>query len=761
ELEEGREKQNTMTSEKVTRFSLEAEKKKEPTRETKTSLGKSKKVVMGEPPPDTKSLHTFTHVSLYDRLMAEIDKILENRSKMVAYDTIDDQLVNVTPLPIKISFRTERFERLNRKYKTLQKVSDVGDIESFKSVTSSIGEERLILDLETSTRPSWHMVNLDSSSSSETGVPSVGDMLDTLRHPYPFVRIVLRKTELILLYEQHSMTAIKNTDDGNNVESDNKTYDFLTIGRGKVRRRSEAESQTFDSLLKSREVNTIRIKTCDVGTYVSYFEMYDTCKLLEDREYGNEWAEPKKLHMSQSQTPEEQFEIIAKLPSFHLTSVIMKRLLSSNVFEQGQRRFRNMTKVTRMADKMSYKYSVNLLFVIYPDFRDGERKAVADMSFCYKNSDILAVAYGIYSYSAAKQSHAGEVCIWSIKNPRDPERFYHYDVPVTSVEFSPYMPTLLAIGLFDGLVEVRDIAYYNEPPIAISARSSLRSMEPVLAIKWIKQANSNDAQEVDPFLTLSQDGSTTQFRIINSPFLAGFRQMTLQRIEGTPEGLATVGSSAMKEDTDPCPQGLGMTIHPTMPDIYYLLTDEGCVHKCSTNYQNHYLQVIRTHDAAVNAMDFSPWSPKLFLTCGNDWCIRIWMEGIFQPLITLKNTCSPYQWAAWSRIHCTVILAINRQSLEIWDIRRNILKPMSTTKMCGSHKTLGIFSLDGNSIAVGTERGNVLINALDDMPFPPYYQYDTLEKAIYNAVTNYPDLLIELKSVGYFGYPKKGYVKPP
>lgn len=71
------------------------------------------------------------------------------------------------------------------------------------------------------------------------------------------------------------------------------------------------------------------------------------------------------------------------------------------------------------------------------------------------------------------------------------------------------------------------------------------------------------------------------------------------------------------------------------------------------------------------------------------------------------------------------------------------------------------FSLDGNSIAIGTERGNVVMNALDEMPFPPYYQYDTLEKAIYKAVSHYPEVLIELKSIGYFGYPNKGFVKPP
>lgn len=475
----------------------------------------------------------------------------------------------------------------------------------------------MLLDAPLSPTHSLLRVNLGSSTSSI----STGPGPITTKYQLPFIRIVLRKTELLLLYEQRSLTAIKNTEDGNFVEVDNKEYDYLTIGRGKIRRRSEAEAQTEDTLFKSREINTLELKTRDMSTYVSYFEMFDTYKKLEDKEdVSLEDDVPKKLHISQSQTQEQQYAMIAQLPTFRLANVIIRRMLAGNVFEQGQRRFRNMLKVTRMADKVNYKYSLNPLFTINPCRKDNIRRAVSDMSFCYTNSDILAVAYGIYSYQAAKLPDTGEVCIWSIKNPQDPERYYHYNVPVVSVEFSPYMPSLLAIGLFDGSVEVRDIVYETRPPIAISQRTSSPGVDPVLAIKWIKEGSGDQYEDIDPFITLSQDGSVTQFRIINSPFLAGFKLMTLERIQGSPEGLeCSISSGDSPHQTNRCAQGLNITKHPKQMDIYYVLTDEGCVHKCSTNYQQHYLQVLKTHEGSVNAMDFSPWSPKLFLTCGNDW----------------------------------------------------------------------------------------------------------------------------------------------
>ncbi|XP_023304991.2 dynein axonemal intermediate chain 4 [Lucilia cuprina] len=768
-----------MAQSKVTKFAKltidDDENEETPPPEVKLSLGKTKKVVMDR--SDTVStIGSIIHLSLYDRIRIETQKILDKRSQLQIHELIDNKRVNVTPKPIDLPHETEGYKKLTRKY-SAPKAEDGLDIISFKSMTSTImksrssrgvgfklslediingiGSERMLLDLE-SARHS--MASFDSSSSSL----SLSDAHLVGKHKLPFIRIILRKTELQLLYEQRSMTAIKNTEDANFVEMDNKQYDYLTIGRGKVRRRSESEAQTSNTLYKARGINTDKTETRDVASYVSFFEMYDTYMQLDDIEYGFNEYETKKLHISQSQTNEEQFAMIAKLPSFHLASDIIKRLLAGNTYEEGQRRFRNMMSVTRTMDKIIYKYSLKPLFNINRASKDNIRKAVSDMSFCYTNGDILAVSYGIYSYQAAKLPNTGEVCVWSIKNPCDPERFYSYEVPVVSVEFSPYMPSLLAIGLFDGTVEVRDIAFYNQPPVAISQRITSPGVDPVLAIKWIKQTSANGQEDVDPFITLSQDGSVTQFNIINSPFLSGFRLMTLERIEGIPEGLPGIKSSTdLPQQTNRCAQGLNLTKHPTHLDIYYVLTDEGCIHKCSTNYQHHYLQVLKTHEGSVNAMDFSPWSPKLFLTCGNDWCIRIWMDGIFQPLITLKNISAPYQWAAWSRVHSTVIIAINRKQCEIWDLKRNILKPMSTTCIGKSYNTMGIFSLNGCAIAIGTERGQVVVSAFDEMPFPPYYQYDTLEKAIYKAVNNFPELVIELKSVGYFGYPNKGFVKPP
>uniref|UniRef100_A0A1A9WPR9 Dynein axonemal intermediate chain 4 n=1 Tax=Glossina brevipalpis TaxID=37001 RepID=A0A1A9WPR9_9MUSC len=713
-----------------------------------------------------------TRVTFHELLHREIQKCLAVRSNYRVYD-VKGGKNDVTPKLINLVIDRPRHKLLDAKFPEYSG-KDTGSFRSVRSGTSSIsrhkstrglgmkisiddvilgiGSDRLLVHFD----PAYaHLAHeSDTSSYDDSSLPEI--TIYTL----PFIRIVLWKSDLIHLYEQRSVTVPANTDESKLVLKDNDLYEYLVSHRGRMRRRSEAEAQTNLVFRKTRDINTDPVVTTSTASYVSFYEMFDTYQML------NKFSQTKPIVQEEKHVKiplhklpyDEQVDALGRLPAFNLGAMIIMRLLAGNEHSKAQKRFRKMKIVDRMVKQINYKYSLLPLFTLYPNTTEGMRRAVCDISFCAKNTDILAVAYGIYSYSAAKLSRTGSVCVWSIKNPCNPERQYNFDYPVVSISFSPYLATLLAIGLFDGSVEVRDVTEYNKPPVAISQRSTAICVDPVLSIKWIKQAKASDSTEIDPLLALSQDGSVTKFNIINSPYLAGFKQTVLECVEGTPEGLSFKMPQELETQTIRRPQGLSLTKHPLQHDIFYILTDEGCLHKCSTNYQNQYLELLKTHDGAVNCMDFSPWSPKLFLTCGNDWCLRIWMDGIFKPLITITNLCAPYQWANWSRTHSTILLGINRKQVEIWDIRRSVLKPMSTTFLENSFNTLAKFSRDGYNIAVGNEKGNVHINAFDEMPFPSYFQYEALEKAIYKAITTDPDLLIELRSVGFFGYPNKARV---
>ncbi|XP_037952462.1 dynein intermediate chain 4, axonemal-like [Teleopsis dalmanni] len=414
---------------------------------------------------------------------------------------------------------------------------------------------------------------------------------------------------------------------------------------------------------------------------------------------------------------------------------------------------------SRLDKEHELKYKIEILFE-FPQ-PGNLRRSMADIDFCPSNGDIFAVAYGIFSFSASTVPKSGQVCIWSVKNPENPERIYNYPLPCTAVKFSQFLPSLIAIGLYDGNVEVRDITFPDMPPVSVSNPETLSGCESIVTIRWIKKNETDGSDGIDPFLSLAQDGCVTKFRIVSGPYLISYAQMILERVEGKVEGIQIREPRDAIQFSSQSPQGLNLTVHPTAADIYYIMTDEGCIYKCSTSYAHQYLDVIRAHRSAVNMLDFSPWSPKVYLTCGNDWCIRVWVEGIYKPLITLKDQFTPLNCAYWSRTHSTIIIAINRKTVDIWDIRRNLLKPISSTNLQSSFQTTAKIAKCGHSIAVGNERGTTMMCQLVDMPYEPHFQYDELEKAIFKAIALHPDLINELRNIGYFGYKNKGQVLPP
>ena len=54
---------------------------------------------------------------------------------------------------------------------------------------------------------------------------------------------------------------------------------------------------------------------------------------------------------------------------------------------------------------------------------------------------------------------------------------------------------------------------------------------------------------------------------------------------------------------------------------------------------------------------------------------------------------------------------------------------------------------------MGDERGFVYLCAMENMPFPPHFQFDVLEAAIFRAIAAFPKLVEEVKSLGCFAYP--------
>lgn len=225
--------------------------------------------------------------------------------------------------------------------------------------------------------------------------------------------------------------------------------------------------------------------------------------------------------------------------------------------------------------------------------------------------------------------------------------------------------------------------------------------------------------------------------------------MRLYRIEGKLGGVSRT-DHCMTYDVPISrqPSAFILRKHPISHNIYFVGSDEGCVYRCSTNYLHQHVDSFVAHDGPIYSFEFSPFCQKLFLTCGADWCIRIWAEDITEPLITLSTTMACVMNVCWSPTCSTIIASIVNDQICVWDIHRKTHNPASVTISTGARLVVADFTANGNQLVVADVEGVVYVYNLEGMPFPPYDQTKVLINSICKALVTKPELLKKLKKLG-------------
>lgn len=456
------------------------------------------------------------------------------------------------------------------------------------------------------------------------------------------IQVVLRQSDTIVLYEHTSETVRRHSPEAAGLIEDNLVYDYLTMGDGRLRGRRDSEAQTPRVQSLNAAVATAHIKLSDSKNFTSRYEIYDTMQKQHNTQSGLTKCSPKDTATC--------LNALAHNASFTKAIMHIERSLSINSYVKGQMHYRNLLKHTGLLKEGVYSYNIKEIFrFTQPPFERLHRsikvrKAVSDMSFCFGNADIVAVAYGTYAYSVQVQAKTGNVCVWSIKNVLNPERTYSYNSPVTAVSFSPFDHSLVAVGLANGWLEVRDISVEHSPPLTVINRAAIASNDPVIAIKWYLK-HVIPSQGFKRFIALSRSAVVRKYR-----FFGGTQVLTtgLTRLARARQ---SEGLSLHKDDPPLEHPAYGslfcfnLTLDPLNNDLYYVLTDQGCIQNVSMTMDHSFSSPLRTHIyGSVNCMEFSPWSPKIFLTCGNDWyvltgislCFVKWLATRWTPISNIN-----------------------------------------------------------------------------------------------------------------------------
>ncbi|XP_012061354.1 PREDICTED: WD repeat-containing protein 78-like [Atta cephalotes] len=574
------------------------------------------------------------------------------------------------------------------------------------------------------------------------------------------VTITLKETQTFFIFEMLQMTGDLRTLEGQAIKQENKNYEYVTIGPGSDRKLVNVETQTIHVLTKSRGTYYGLRSRRNQGMIMNNWVIHDTYAapelmieknghmIVHTKESIHRMQEAQKLRYKlpepetiPDQSPEEQLSRICRETEFLYAVTIMERIIANNVFAEAQKRFTGLIKRDPCALDLEFDYHLDLLWTFA--FEMVHNRPVTAFRWNPANASVLAVAYGAKTGSNKAD---GVLLIWCAKNPSQPGREYAFDSPLSDIDWSRERPNLLAIGFYDGSVKVIDVSAKEVNIIRRSHRETSTACSPHWQVQWWSGDEQFNYQE--QIYTSDQDGRIYYYRLAEDLFATEI--MRLYRIEGKLSGVSrTDHCVAYDVPINRQPSALILRKHPIVSNIYFVGSDEGCIYRCSTNYLYQHVDSFLAHDGPIYSFEFSPFCQKLFLTCGADWCIRIWAEGLTEPLITLSTAMACVRNACWSPTSSTIIASIVNDQICLWDIHRKTHIPASITiSPNGARLVAAGFTANGNQLVIADIEGAVYVYNLEGIPFPPYDQTKVLIESIHKALITKPELLRKLKKLG-------------
>ncbi|KAM8893214.1 dynein axonemal intermediate chain 4-like [Spinachia spinachia] len=281
-------------------------------------------------------------------------------------------------------------------------------------------------------------------------------------------------------------------------------------------------------------------------------------------------------------------------------------------------------------------------------------------STCTFCKDILAVSY--WDSTNWKPSL---ICCWCLQNPTWPQRVFHCDSCVTSMEFSGSRPARLAVGMHNGTIAIYDVSQCNVTCITDSSNCLRKPMHPVWQVNWLRQMMTSSGKKKDEVLvSLSADGRISSWLHCGS----GLDCLDLIKIKRKDAGLKKTQQILPGAVTP----GLCVDFHPKESNIFVVGTWGGLIHRGCISNNRHFLDSYQHHICAVNRIEWSPFSSDVFLSCSSDWTIQLWRKDLLTPVLSFASTQKAVDAVRWSPNCSTIFAAHNEERVEIWNLNSSI-----------------------------------------------------------------------------------------
>jgi len=561
------------------------------------------------------------------------------------------------------------------------------------------------------------------------------------------VTITLKETETFWLLDVPGYCVALDSKEAEKVQEQNKEYEELKKLKAGSDSYVDGVAQTLPSFPKNKEVQCAPPTTSEMGVMASTHDIYDAFHAPADG--AAEPERPKAVGVSmgtQTAAPEPELELdeeeqadlsgLAGLPD---TMKTMERMLSQNVFHGKHLNYRNYraaeTETPAAAPEHSIegipdKPGLEKLWTFSCSHTEGRN--VSALAWNKKDQDLCAASYGAFDFSVEQKD--GVVVLWSLKNPKWPERIYHVACGVTSVDWSEAHPFLMAVGLYDGNIAIYDTRSEDDKPMLQSGSNGSNTEkhhDPVWQVGWVNKG----LERGECLVSISTDGRVKEWK-----FNKGLEVTEL----------FTLKESAPADDGDAEGQnfishfgsGLCFDFSTLDPSVYLAGTESGQIHKCSCSYNEMSLQDFNGHEPKmpVYKLRWSPFAPNTFLSCSADWTVKLWKDentGSTAPAKPLLSFTSSHDYVAdirWAPNYSTVFGSVTGDGkLDIWDIEREILKPLISFPTGHTRLSALLFAEHSPVVITGSDSGAIdvyRIKHLDGGTLTKLQQAQNLHQAI-------------------------------
>jgi len=461
---------------------------------------------------------------------------------------------------------------------------------------------------------------------------------------------------------------------------------------------SERASQTFQQTIKERSAQTEAPPRGNFGATATQWAIYDAYvadqarqAALKDKKTTTKKDGPKEKSSdyneshdrSDESSPWAQAGKVVKLTD----AKKLERMVNQNTYDDV---LQDLFYWDDPSDE--FKQGQGSLLPLWRMVCEGARKrAVTSLAWNPLYSDLFAVAFGSYDFL---QQSGGMVAVFSLKNPSHAEFEFETASGVMCLDFHPKQPDLLVLGLYDGTVAIHRLQYGGSigTPLFVSSAKFGKHSDPVWQVKWRVVEDDSYC-----FSSVSSDGRVVAWTVVKNE-LHYSDMVHLQLGEG-PTQESGVFSRAC---------GTCMAFSPTNTSQFLVGTEDGAIRCCSTAYGSKYLRSYLSHGMAVYNIAWNSFHPRVFITCGADWAVKVWDSNENSPVLTF-DLGSAVGDVVWSPYSSSVFAAVTTNGqVHVFDLQQSKYEALCVQSVAKKgHLTHIAFNSKLPLLIVGDDRGSV------------------------------------------------------